>query len=142
MLNYSDKTLEKKEKEIKAKYKPIKFKSDKIKIKKPEDIFNILFNNNHMAATIYADSDKSHCSNDRYRSYYDAYLLTLHYFPGTSFKDMYRLLRGYVIPSFEKYMKSPNRSYWSEYWGRETPFWTCGTIGKSRFSYKFKIKFK
>jgi len=142
MLNYSDNTLDKKEKSIKQKYKIIKFKRN-FKIKKREDIFNILFNKLSQNATVYADTDKYHCGNHRGRTYYDAYLLTLHYFPDTSFKDMYRLLRSYVIPSFENYLAKPRKQYWINYWNvKETPFWTCNTIGKARFCNDFKIKFK
>jgi len=91
MLNYSDKTLDKKERQIKEKYSPIMF-DERIEVKSLNDLFDKLFQSNY--CTYYAD-DKTiiQCSARRYRSYYDAYRLCMYYYPDLSFKDMYRKLR-------------------------------------------------
>lgn len=136
MVNYTDKTLDKKEKDIKANYVPIKFKNSRYKVKRIEDIFDKLFNQRRNA-TIVVSSKKHHCFDYRFRSYYDAYLLCMHYFPEVSFKDMYRLLQKYMKPALAKYLKSRHRD-WS--WDR-TAFNTCPTVGRAVFSYNFQLKF-
>ena len=67
MLNYSDKTLNKKEKEILEKHSLIKFKDD-VTIEKIEDIFDKLFNN---SLRTYHLNNEVHCESGRGRSYYD-----------------------------------------------------------------------
>lgn len=89
MVNFSDTTLNKKEETIKRKYKPIKF-ADNIRINSIFDLFHNLFVVRQ--ETFYLNG-RIQCSRNRSRSYYDAYMLCMHYYPTITFAEMYKLLQ-------------------------------------------------
>ena len=136
MLNFRDEVLERKGMHIKRRYRPTKFQKE-YKIESVEDILNILFNYKQNA-TVYAhDSRIVQCKDGRGRSYYDAYMLCMHYFPEVTFKEMYHTLKKAVDPCHERWAKRIGQwRYVCE------PFWTCSTIGRARFNGNYKIKFK
>lgn len=123
MLKFSDKTMKKKEEHLLLNYSLIKFKEN-IKIKKIEDVFNNLFNESK--ETYYLTNQK-HCSANKGRSYYDAFLLCKYYFPEITFKEMYLKLYDLI----EK--QNPNHKKSSYYWHNKPGFFTCPTIGRARF---------
>jgi hypothetical protein len=135
MLNFRDEVLDKKEKGIKAMHKPIMFKKE-YKIEKIEDVLHVLFNNSASNDTVYADTKGKHCEGGRGRSYYDAYMLCMHYLPKVSFKDMYHTLKKYVDPQHELWASQRSWYY------LQSPFWTCPAIGRARWGNQYKIKFK
>lgn len=133
MVNYSKKTLDKKEKHIKEMYEALKFKDD-IKIETLKDLFNQLFNEKHNNATYLLDG-KCDCTINRGRSYYDAYRLCMNYFPELSFAEMYTTLRKYIK------LGNPNYMNYSSYWNGVTScFFTCGTVGRAVFDGVLKFK--
>lgn len=120
MINYSKKTLDKKEQQIKEKYKSLQFDKG-IEIKTLKDLFNQLFNKRADNST-YLMNGKLDCDAFKGRSYYDAYRLCMNYFPELSFAEMYTVLRNYIKaenPEFEKY-------------GLRPYFDTCPDIGRAR----------
>jgi len=129
MINYSDKTLDKKQQKILAKYPLIKFKED-IKINKIEDVFDNLFNK---GIETYDLNNKFHCGKNKGRSYYDCFLLSKYYLPNITFKEMYRKLYSLVED------QNPKHKDHQYFWGNKPGFFTCYTIGKTRFNGKLKL---
>jgi hypothetical protein len=110
MINYSDKTLNKKEVEIRKRYQPTQFfyhyKIDSIK-----DLFEKFFASKK--ATKPAGCEYATCDSGRARSTIAAYQLCMHYFPKLTYKEMYRILQNYSKTSVY------------------TNFFTCPTVGRA-----------
>lgn len=128
MVNYSDKTLDKREQQIKERENPIKF-TDNVEIKKVEDIFDRLFNKSFATFKL---NGHLHCRSNRGRSYIDAYNLCRYYFPELSYKEMYRKLY--------KLVEEQNPEHKQGYrYGNKPQFFTCYIIGRSRFYGHLKL---
>jgi hypothetical protein len=108
MINYSDKTLNKKEESIKARYSPIFFVKE-IKDTSIGSLAKKFFQEGWDTTS----EDKEFCSGHMYRSYYDFYRLCLYYHPDITFKKVYRYLQKSLRGT--KY----------------NTFFTCTTIGRA-----------
>lgn len=124
MVNYKDEVLDRKEKYLKNTYKTIKFKDDII-VKDLKDLLNKFFieknTTYYLDGTVQCEESK-YTSYTKRRSYYDGYLVAIHYFPNITYKEFYNTLKLY----------DENRPYYNKL------FSFCSTVGRNVWQNNLK----
>ena len=131
LINYSKKTLDKREKAYREKNFKIKF-STNLKNKSIDGIINKLYNNGSSNTTLDLDNNV-HCTRGCRRSIIDGYLLCLYYLPEITFYEFYSELKKRYDYSKKQYSNNIRRV---SYHG----FNFCNDVRRLVFDYRFKIK--